>query len=128
MLSYKAVVCMKRKDCISISLKMMRVNHLLGDIDRRDKEEIKKLDASYRDKILALDTGHLENLRRSILNRRYELDNHVVSFGPDLWSIDLLIDDEYDNYMAKKSVDDLLSGDGPQKSKKRRPSRRTFIL
>ena len=127
MLSYKAVVYMKRKDCISMSLKMMRVNHQLGDIDRRDKEEIKKLDASYRDKILALDTGHLENLRRSILNRRYELDNHVVSFGPDLWSIDLLIDDEYNNYMAKKSVDDLLS-EGTQKSKKRGPFRRTFIL
>ena len=110
---------MKKKDCISMHLKEMKFNLMFRDIDKRDKEEIKKLGEEYKSKLLQMDTEHLEGLKCSILNRRYELDNHVVSLTPDLWTIDILIDDEYNRYMSDKTIRELMD-EGTSKRKVRK--------
>ena len=92
---------------------------MFRDIDKRDKEEIEKLDESYHSKLLQMDTEHLNVLKCNILNRRYELDNHVVSLTPDLWTIDILIDDEYQRYLSDTTIRELM-GEGTSKRKVRK--------
>jgi hypothetical protein len=110
---------MKEKDYISMYLKKIKVNRYFGDIDKKDKEEIKKLDDSFKEKLIEMDEEHLDILKCNIINRRYELDNHLTSLSPNLWSIGILIDDVYQRYIVKKSIDDILKNDDKKKVKKK---------
>lgn len=110
---------MKGKDYMSTYLKMMKINHYFGDIDKKDKKGIRKLDDSFKKKLIEMDEEHLEMLKRNILNRRYELDNHLTSLSSDLWSIDILIEDVYKRYRVKKSIEDILKNDEQKKLEKK---------